>query len=1422
MIKQKRVLALVMTLLLLLSQMNLTAFAQGTAETMDETDQMNSTSSNLGSNNIDGEIELGEWEFRAFGGNTSITGEPPRNPDPVIHEDGSVTLLATGGKIASSDEGISFFFKKVPANANFEIRATAKVLSFNSNNHISTPNQKSFGLMLRDQVGEHGDSSVQTSNYVAVGALDLEMKAFYKQGDEDRYRFDAFAGNNVPMAGEVYQLSIRKSGNTYFLTSNGESETVTLEQLFSNEIYVGFYVARDAEVTFSNFDIKVDTRVVTELNIDASAMKTEYLIGEGLDLTGLVVKAIYSDGTQQVLSDSDFIVTGFDSSQAGTSTITIHYGGVTATIDLIIQALTLTALEIKYYPAKLEYYIGDRFDPIGLVVIGEYNHGYRYEELTTDQYDIFIAEQLVDEPFIFTSPGIKKVRVTSKESADIFSIFEIFIKDAEITGLEIRKAPVKTQYFIGDELDLSGLVVYAAYDDGSEVRLLRDEYQVSELDTSTPGDKVITISHKGQKAELFVNVKERELTGIEVTSYPKTTFYIGEAFDSTGLEVSKVYDNGDQEIFPADHYVIDSQAFDSTQAGTYHIVIRPVVPDIAPVSYQVTVREKTDYEWDFIYFGQSTSPNRNHWEITDDGAILLAAYDNGGKITQVHDGIVFYYTEIDAAEDNFELSADIKVIEYAKTPHDGQESFGIMARDAIGTHGDASVFSSNIAAVGGYSGGTRENNGTQLFVRAGVLSADGEGSKGIQKIMLKNERPARNNTYPAQTYRLTLAKTNSGYQGKLFDGQQEYGAIIYEPDVLNVQDSKIYVGFYVARMATIEVRNIEFTVTAAKTDPPRIEPPQEPVTPQFEVLSLDKTSLTEYDLKVRSNVSGTVTVRQGLKMITQDHRIKAGEIVSIPAALAEQGNTNFSITFLPDDTQLMTSYDKIIQNFTVTHRSYRNGQDIYVSPTGTADGTGSKDDPLNIDTAIDFVKPGQKIVVLDGHYVRHSPIHIRRYNDGTPDARKYLVAAPGARPVFDFGRRSDGVLHEGHYWHVKGLDFTRSAGNTKGYHLGGSHNIIENARFYDNGDTGLQISRIDSTLDEMADWPSHNLILNSTSFDNRDPAENNADGFAAKLTVGEGNVFRGCIAHNNIDDGFDLYTKLGTGTIGAVVIEDSIAYNNGTLTDGTIGKGDKNGFKLGGEGIHVPHVIRNSIAFGNGKYGFTSNSNPGVIAENNIAFNNAEGNLDFTTYTHITPDFTLNGFISYQKDYTARDRYPAELEADHNFLFNGTISVNQSGVQLTDEHFASLEPILTYERDEEGNIIWGDFLKFIVPADIRFEPTVLNLNGHKQGAHAKGNSSAPYATVYIRLHEGYGYSLEDIQLDSIRLYGVAEPVTEARGYHKNPIDDYDSNGDMEYMVKFSRKDLASILEKGDQVPVTISGQINSRIHFQGTTFITVK
>ncbi len=1229
-----------------------------------------------------GDTTTNDWQFKAFGSGVSAT----KNPSPEIAEDGSVTLRAVngGGKIAGSDMGVSLFYKEMGASSNFALQAKAKVLSFkNSTPAVTNPGQISFGLMISDKVELEKDNK---TNYVAVGTADLKMKPLYFKNSLTKSDF------KTPLdatANATYDLSIQKSGNAYKLTLNDQSTTLYLDGVFTDTLFAGLYVARDAEVTFSDISLQVDQPAQ---GLQVSTTKTQYLLTQPLDLSTLTVTAqVYGTGEDKVLQPKEYLVTGYNPNQLGDQTVTISYKGAEAQFDVNVMKLDVVDMRIKYLPAKTVYYIGDTFDSAGMEVTGDYNN-HTTAEITKDKYTLSITgttattgATVTDTVYTFQTPGTQTVTVRSLETPSKTAAFDVLVKSDVLTGLEIAKQPAKTSYFLNEILSLDGMILYANYNDGSKVRLLDGEYHVSGPDMTTAGTFSVVLSFREMETSFPITVKAKSVTGLEVQSYPKTTYLVGESFDTLGLKVVKVYDNGDRDALIFGHdYTLDTSAFDSSKPGIYELPITPVVEGPAPTVLKVEVRQQQEVVWNSIVFGQSTSSSKNTVTVGSDGKVELVALEGAGKVTGDHDGISYYYTELDAEKDNFELSATINVKAFAKTPYDGQESFGIMARDAIGTAKDSSVFASNIAAIGGFSGGTGNPIGTQLFVRTGVTTPDGAGSKGIQKIMLNSARPGPDNT----PYVLTLGKNNSGFYGKIDNGSSK---MYFVPDILKVQDSKMYVGFYAARLATIEVSNIKLQVTSAAADAPKVEPPLEPIQPSFDILSLNKVSSTDYSFRALANVNGTLTLRKGQDVVRLDEPVQAGVQTVIPAALV-QGDNTFSATFLPDNTQFLTSENPIVKNFTVTMKSF-GGSDLIVSPQGTAQGAGTVENPLDLNTAIDFVQPGQRIVLQEGVYKRSAPLMINKYNDGTDKAKKYLVAAPGTRPVIDFDKKSEGVILGGSYWHVKGIDFTRSADNLKGFTVGGSYNTVEDSRFYENGDTGLQISRTDGS-DNRADWPSHNLILNSTSFDNRDPSENNADGFAAKLTVGEGNIFRGCISHNNIDDGWDLYTKAGTGAIGAVIIEDSIAYNNGTLTNGEVGSGDKNGFKLGGEGIHVPHIIRNSYAFGNGAYGFTSNSNPGIIVEDNIAFDNARGNLNLSTYTGITPDFQLKGFISYQKSYTAADTYPSSLASDSNYLFKSGKSSNKSGVTLTDSNFISLTPV-TPTRDAQGKIVLGDFLKFV-------------------------------------------------------------------------------------------------------------------------------
>lgn len=288
---------------------------------------------------------------------------------------------------------------------------------------------------------------------------------------------------------------------------------------------------------------------------------------------------------------------------------------------------------------------------------------------------------------------------------------------------------------------------------------------------------------------------------------------------------------------------------------------------------------------------------------------------------------------------------------------------------------------------------------------------------------------------------------------------------------------------------------------------------------------------------------------------------------------------------------------------------------LYVAPTGRDGASGSISDPTTLTSALTRVAAGGTIFLRGGTYNFAQTVTIPPTNNGTSSARKKLMAYQGEKPALNFSAQSEdpanrGLAVNGSYWHVHGVIVERAGDN--GIFVGGSNNILEKTITRFNRDTGLQLSRMLSSTPKDQ-WPANNLVLSAESHDNADSDGEDADGFAAKLTTGPGNVFRYSVAHNNIDDGWDLYTKSDTGAIGAVTIEDSLAYENGTLSNGgQAGNGDRNGFKLGGEDIAVPHVIRRTIAFDNGKHGFTYNRNPGSMAvSNNLSIDNDERNFSF-------------------------------------------------------------------------------------------------------------------------------------------------------------------------------------------------------------------
>lgn len=534
---------------------------------------------------------------------------------------------------------------------------------------------------------------------------------------------------------------------------------------------------------------------------------------------------------------------------------------------------------------------------------------------------------------------------------------------------------------------------------------------------------------------------------------------------------------------------------------------------------------------------------------------------------------------------------------------------------------------------------------------------------------------------PITEVKLTIQKNNTGYFVSYTDAEgntttKKY----YDTEALSQIDSdNVYVGMFASRTFDVTYSDISLTTIDPADDAPAEERPVEYKDIQVNVTSSSTASSEDYTFKGMSTADGHVVVTKGDDVIGETD-VTANESFTINTKLVA-GDNKFVATFTPDENfkfgeyELPTSYDSIEVSKTVTY-AYFTGDLIYVSADATKavdeakanetysakaqinSGKGTKDNPIDIYNAVAYARPGQKILLLDGDYKVVNNLLIPFGIDGTDEKPIYLMPeSSDSRVVLDFeGTTGEGITLCGSYWYIQNIDVTNSANGKDGIHVCGSHNVLDTVNTYKNGNTGIQISRYSSAQDKT-DWPAYNTIKNCTSHNNADAGYEDADGFAAKLTIGKGNVFVGCIAHHNADDGWDFFAKVETGNIPSVVIMNCVAYANGYIEseNGLIDAGNGNGFKMGGSSLPGSHVIINSVAFDNKAKGIDSNSCPDNVVVGCTSFNNENSNVALYTNDSKNTNYRTNGIISYRNvDVKVADNIKAKGTQDKAKLYDAT------------------------------------------------------------------------------------------------------------------------------------------------------------------------
>lgn len=553
----------------------------------------------------------------------------------------------------------------------------------------------------------------------------------------------------------------------------------------------------------------------------------------------------------------------------------------------------------------------------------------------------------------------------------------------------------------------------------------------------------------------------------------------------------------------------------------------------------------------------------------------------GGKIGNSHDGLTFYYTKL-PIDQNFVLEATVKVDQFG--PENGakpaaQEGCGLLVRDILGKERTPVL-----------EPGVEEFPAASNMVMTTVLTQDRKDHTTVKIVQMdrngitapygnagatmKRHDVATNlDLNAADTFKLRLERTDDGFissyapQGSdQWVSHKTKGA-----DRLGVIDQdSYYVGFFAARNAAMTVLDYSLTTSPAHTKADGYVSPATPLLVQCASpqITADPDS---YAFSFRANAKGRLSVSlNGVEVALAD--LEEGSFYAVPLKVAPCFEVSYTFASQSGETAE--------DSFKVQVLSVADPAHVYASPKGKASAQGTQDDPLDVVTALQAVKAGGVVELLDGEY----PLTVLDpLCSGQEGALKTLKGSLDA--VF------------------RGLDLNASFIKLEGFtvtekplNVAGSYNVLQSVTAHHCDDTGIWVASPAEYGRPL--WAHHNQILDCTSYQNQDPGNINADGFAVKMRVGEGNIIVNALSWGNADDGYDLFNKIEDGPNGAVVIKDSIAAFN-----------KNNGFKMGGEGLPVNHSVSGCLSYRNGMDGFTDNFNPGVLqVHDNLSVDNARFN----------------------------------------------------------------------------------------------------------------------------------------------------------------------------------------------------------------------
>ena len=343
-------------------------------------------------------------------------------------------------------------------------------------------------------------------------------------------------------------------------------------------------------ISRSSLEMEVGDAQIVYAHIEPSNATNQNVNWSSNDESVATVEEGYIEAVGE--GTTNIVVTTEDGEFTDSLTVTVSGGG-TETIDVTGVTLSTNSLELA---------VGDTYQLSATISPAN---------ATNKKVTWAIGENLfasVNETGLVTAINAGTTTVTVKTVDGGFTdICSLTISEQEVPPLppvedkaleyiEIITLPTKTDYVVGESIDLDGICVFAYFDDDSfedvSSDISCDKETLSEL-----GVQEVTVSYtynqetKYDSFNIAVTQATREITYELVSTPTKTEYKIGEELDLTGLNIHMSIRTGTSVIITPYTGGVTTEGFNNKKAGTY--VVSIIVDDGTVVgSYEVKVKKK--------------------------------------------------------------------------------------------------------------------------------------------------------------------------------------------------------------------------------------------------------------------------------------------------------------------------------------------------------------------------------------------------------------------------------------------------------------------------------------------------------------------------------------------------------------------------------------------------------------------------------------------------------------------------------------------------------------------------------------------------------------------------------------------------------------------------------------------------------------